>query len=230
MKKLCTILLTITLALSVAACGSNNTSDAASSKNDTEQATEGGDEADTGDTGDTEEGLKYTNFENGEEGDGPLDIETELFSMKIPEGISYSVENWRTGAEVRYNSDYDVDFTTTENGYTAGNLQMSMQSIESLEEAESYCRLLNVYSDSLTTEVGEDVTINGITFRPINISNSNQDETHYVTYMIASSEDGKSQYGVYVDISINNRIVSFDDSMIQEMFNSFVLYPEARTE
>ena len=73
-------------------------------------------------------------------------------------------------------------------------------------------------------------TVGGNTFRPLTIGNSNQNETHYVTHMTASSEDGSSRYGVYLDITINNRTVSFDDPAIQEMFSSLVLYPEAHTE
>lgn len=233
MKKLFAILLTMTLALSVAACGGKDANDAPPADSGTEQTTDGGDEADTGnagDTGNTEDGLQYTAFEEGDQGDGPLDVEADLFSVTIPEGISYSIKNWKPKADVRYFSGYDIDFTQTETGYKLGAWEMSGQSIESLEEAEAYCRLLNVYSDSLTTEVGEDVTVGGNTFRPLTISNSNQNETHYVTYMTASSEDGSSQYGVYLDITINNWTVSFDDPAIQEMFNSLVLYPEARTE
>ena len=245
MKKFLCLLGVATLSLSLAACGGTGNKDNQGGGQSTvteEEGTDGAEEdgmeegtdgaedgmEDGSADGMEEGGEAEEGFAEGQSGEGPKTIFNSLFSVDVPEGLTYDLYSWYTSEDDDKFGTYVIDIGETDSYGKGVRLTVTTQRmIDSLEGAAEECKRMNDFSGSKETIPGEDVVINGVTYKTMHIvGEKDDDKLFYVTYFDNHNETEKSG-DVYVEIRSTEAsmfsVLPMSNELVQEFINSLVL-------
>lgn len=153
-------------------------------------------------------------MEAGAENEGPQDLTSKFFDVKVPEGLKYEVYTYAFADDT--NGTIQLNFGKTST--IDGSIVVSTQRMTtSLDECVTRCielRNLDTYKEGKSEVVG-DVTFGDTTYKEVKISNEYSSDVNYVTYY-------KTEAGLdcYVEIKISDKYLSPDDELVKELINS----------
>ncbi|MDO4516362.1 MAG: hypothetical protein Q4C76_04395 [Bacillota bacterium] len=215
MKKMLSLILALMLALCLCACGGGDTSTDAETEEETT-----GQEAETPETDEAEEPEASEGLEEGDEGDGPAELQAGLIDVMIPEGMSYKVdanyvnEGSPATGSVRFNL-YKTD------GAMIGKLIATTQNmVGSMEEAVQntidLCNL-DTYSNGASYEMGDTMTLGGLTYQTLSTTTEFGTNYYCVTYVTRGDSDSD---GLKIELSLLDEVMTPDDPMVAELLNA----------
>lgn len=215
MKKMLSLILALMLALCLCACGGGDTSTDAETEEETT-----GQETETPETEEAEEPEASEGLNEGDEGDGPAELQAGLIDVTIPEGMSYKVDaNYvndgspATGS-VAFNL-YKAD------GNMIGRLIATTQNmVGSMEEAVQntidLCNL-DTYTNGASYEMGDTMTLGGLTYQTLSTTTEFGTNYYCVTYVTRGASDSD---GLKIELRLMNEVMTPDDPMVAELLNS----------
>ena len=218
MKKILVVLMAMAMTASFVGCGggSSNTNETSAPKTETTTVAVVEEEATTVEATTEAPVSATTEMAMGVAGDGPQELTSVLFDVKIPEGMKYEVYNFGFADET--NGSIQLNFGKS--SALDASIKVSTQNMTtSLDEVVTRCielRNLDTYKEG-KSEVGGDVTFGDTTYKEVKISTEWGSDTNYVTYFkTAAGLDG------YVEITVKDNYLSPDDELVKELINSIV--------
>lgn len=212
MKKILALLMILTVSLSLFACG---------------KADGDGKESTTGNTIAVDE-TEYTTAEvttaegmkEGDEGNGPADINAEFITLKLPAGYKYKVDSFSKDSKDPLKGDVTL-FIYKDGEYspvakltaTARNMVRSQE--EAVENTIKLCNL-QTYKNG-KSEIGKDAQYGENTYSIIHVTTENYEKDFFVTYANRGESD---KTGLLVKLEINNKNIKADDPFIKELLDS----------
>lgn len=212
MKKILALLMILTVSLSLFACGKAD--------GDGKESTTGNNIAvdkteDTTAEVTTAEGMK-----EGDEGNGPADINAEFITLKLPAGYKYKVDSFSKDSKDPLKGDVTL-FIYKDGEYspvakltaTARNMVRSQE--EAVENTIKLCNL-QTYKNG-KSEIGKDAQYGENTYSIIHVTTENYEKDFFVTYANRGESD---KTGLLVKLEINNNNIKADDPFIKELLDS----------
>lgn len=212
MKKILALLMILTVSLSLFACGKAD--------GDGKESTTGNTIAvdkteDTTAEVTTAEGMK-----EGDEGNGPADINAEFITLKLPAGYKYKVDSFSKDSKDPLKGNVTL-FIYKDGEYspvakltaTARNMVRSQE--EAVENTIKLCNL-QTYKNG-KSEIGKDAQYGENTYSIIHVTTENYEKDFFVTYANRGASDTK---GLLVKFEINNKNIKADDPFIKELLDS----------
>lgn len=212
MKKILALLMILTVSLSLFACGKAD--------GDGKESTTGNTIAvdkteDTTAEVTTAEGMK-----EGDEGNGPADINAEFITLKLPAGYKYKVDSFSKDSKDPLKGDVTL-FIYKDGEYspvakltaTARNMVRSQE--EAVENTIKLCNL-QTYKNG-KSEIGKDAQYGENTYSTIHVTTENYEKDFFVTYANRGESD---KTGLLVKLEINNKNIKADDPFIKELLDS----------
>lgn len=212
MKKILALLMILTVSLSLFACGKAD--------GDGKESTTGNTIAvdkteDTTAEVTTAEGMK-----EGDEGNGPADINAEFITLKLPAGYKYKVDSFSKDSKDPLKGDVTL-FIYKDGEYspvakltaTARNMVRSQK--EAVENTIKLCNL-QTYKNG-KSEIGKDAQYGENTYSIIHVTTENYEKDFFVTYANRGESD---KTGLLVKLEINNKNIKADDPFIKELLDS----------
>ena len=212
MKKILALLMILTVSLSLFACGKAD--------GDGKESTTGNTIAvdkteDTTAEVTTAEGMK-----EGDEGNGPADINAEFITLKLPAGYKYKVDSFSKDSKDPLKGDVTL-FIYKDGEYspvakltaTARNMVRSQE--EAVENTIKLCNL-QTYKNG-KSEIGKDVQYGENTYSTIHVTTENYEKDFFVTYANRGASD---KTGLLVKLEIKNDKIKADDPFIKELLDS----------
>jgi hypothetical protein len=212
MKKILALLMILTVSLSLFACGKAD--------GDGKESTTGNTIAvdkteDTTAEVTTAEGMK-----EGDEGNGPADINAEFITLKLPAGYKYKVDSFSKDSKDPLKGDVTL-FIYKDGEYspvakltaTARNMVRSQE--EAVENTIKLCNL-QTYKNG-KSEIGKDAQYGENTYSIIHVTTENYEKDFFVTYANRGESD---KTGLLVKLEINNKNIKADDPFIKELLDS----------
>ena len=212
MKKVLALLMILTVSLSLFACGKAD--------GDGKESTTGNTIAvdkteDTTAEVTTAEGMK-----EGDEGNGPADIDAEFITLKLPAGYKYKVDSFSKDSKDPLKGNVTL-FIYKDGEYspvakltaTARNMVRSQE--EAVENTIKLCNL-QTYKNG-KSEIGDDVQYGENTYSTIHVTTENYEKDFFVTYANRGESD---KTGLLVKLEINNKNIKADDPFIKELLDS----------
>lgn len=212
MKKILALLMILTVSLSLFACGKAD--------GDGKESTTGNTIAvdkteDTTAEETTAEGMK-----EGDEGNGPADINAEFITLKLPAGYKYKVDSFSKDSKDPLKGDVTL-FIYKDGEYspvakltaTARNMVRSQE--EAVENTIKLCNL-QTYKNG-KSEIGKDAQYGENTYSIIHVTTENYEKDFFVTYANRGESD---KTGLLVKLEINNKNIKADDPFIKELLDS----------
>lgn len=212
MKKILALLMILTVSLSLFACGKAD--------GDGKESTTGNTIAvdkteDTTAEVTTAEGMK-----EGDEGNGPADINAEFITLKLPAGYKYKVDSFSKDSKDPLKGNVTL-FIYKDGEYspvakltaTARNMVRSQE--EAVENTIKLCNL-QTYKNG-KSEIGDDVQYGENTYSIIHVTTENYEKDFFVTYANRGESD---KTGLLVKLEINNKNIKADDPFIKELLDS----------
>lgn len=212
MKKILALLMILTVSLSLFACGKAD--------GDGKESTTGNTIAvdkteDTTAEVTTAEGMK-----EGDEGNGPADINAEFITLKLPAGYKYKVDSFSKDSKDPLKGDVTL-FIYKDGEYspvakltaTARNVVRSQE--EAVENTIKLCNL-QTYKNG-KSEIGKDAQYGENTYSIIHVTTENYEKDFFVTYANRGESD---KTGLLVKLEINNKNIKADDPFIKELLDS----------
>lgn len=212
MKKILALLMILTVSLSLFACGKAD--------GDGKESTTGNTIAvdkteDTTAEVTTAEGMK-----EGDEGNGPADINAEFITLKLPAGYKYKVDSFSKDSKDPLKGDVTL-FIYKDGEYspvakltaTARNMVRSQE--EAVENTIKLCNL-QTYKNG-ESEIGNDAQYGENTYSTIHVTTENYEKDFFVTYANRGESD---KTGLLVKLEINNKNIKADDPFIKELLDS----------
>lgn len=212
MKKILALLMILTVSLSLFACGKAD--------GDGKESTTGNTIAvdkteDTTAEVTTAEGMK-----EGDEGNGPADINAEFITLKLPAGYKYKVDSFSKDSKDPLKGDVTL-FIYKDGEYspvakltaTARNMVRSQE--EAVENTIKLCNL-QTYKNG-KSEIGKDAQYGENTYSIIHVTTENYEKDFFVTYANRGESD---KTGLLVKLEINNNNIKADDPFIKELLDS----------
>ena len=212
MKKVLALLMILTVSLSLFACGKAD--------GDGKESTTGNTIAvdkteDTTAEVTTAEGMK-----EGDEGNGPADINAEFITLKLPAGYKYKVDSFSKDSKDPLKGDVTL-FIYKDGEYspvakltaTARNMVRSQE--EAVENTIKLCNL-QTYKNG-KSEIGKDAQYDENTYSIIHVTTENYEKDFFVTYANRGESD---KTGLLVKLEINNKNIKADDPFIKELLDS----------
>lgn len=216
MKKVLALLMILTVSLSLFACGKV---DGDGMENTTENTTEITNAADKTE-GQTAEATTAEGIQEGDEGNGPADIDAEFITLKLPAGYKYKVDSFSKDSKdplkgnvtlfIYKDGEYSSVATLTA---TARNMVRSQE--EAVENTIKLCNL-QTYKNG-KSEIGDDVQYGENTYSTIHVTTENYEKDFFVTYANRGDSD---KTGLLVKLEINNKNIKADDPFIKELLDS----------
>lgn len=207
MKKILALLMILTVSLSLFACGKAD--------GDGKESTTGNTIAvdkteDTTAEVTTAEGMK-----EGDEGNGPADINAEFITLKLPAGYKYKVDSFSKDSKDPLKGDVTL-FIYKDGEYspvakltaTARNMVRSQE--EAVENTIKLCNL-QTYKNG-KSEIGKDAQYGENTYSIIHVTTENYEKDFFVTYANRGESD---KTGLLVKLEINNNNIKADDPFIK---------------
>ncbi len=212
MKKILALLMILTVSLSLFACGKAD--------GDGKESTTGNTIAvdkteDTTAEVTTAEGMK-----EGDEGNGPADINAEFITLKLPAGYKYKVDSFSKDSKDPLKGNVTL-FIYKDGEYspvakltaTARNMVRSQE--EAVENTIKLCNL-QTYKNG-KSEIGKDAQYGENTYSIIHVTTENYEKDFFVTYANRGESD---KTGLLVKLEINNKNIKADDPFIKELLDS----------
>jgi len=212
MKKILALLMVLTVSLSLFACGKAD--------GDGKESTTGNTIAvdkteDTTAEVTTAEGMK-----EGDEGNGPADINAEFITLKLPAGYKYKVDSFSKDSKDPLKGNVTL-FIYKDGEYspvakltaTARNMVRSQE--EAVENTIKLCNL-QTYKNG-KSEIGKDAQYGENTYSTIHVTTENYEKDFFVTYANRGESD---KTGLLVKLEINNKNIKADDPFIKELLDS----------
>ena len=216
MKKILALLMILTVSLSLFACGKV---DGDGMENTTENTTEITNAADKTE-GQTAEATTAEGIQEGDEGNGPADIDAEFITLKLPAGYKYKVDSFSKDSKdplkgnvtlfIYKDGEYSSVATLTA---TARNMVRSQE--EAVENTIKLCNL-QTYKNG-KSEIGDDAQYGENTYSTIHVTTENYEKDFFVTYANRGESD---KTGLLVKLEINNKNIKADDPFIKELLDS----------
>ncbi len=212
MKKILALLMILTVSLSLFACGKAD--------GDGKESTTGNTIAvdkteDTTAEVTTAEGMK-----EGDEGNGPADINAEFITLRLPAGYKYKVDSFSKDSKDPLKGNVTL-FIYKDGEYspvakltaTARNMVRSQE--EAVENTIKLCNL-QTYKNG-KSEIGKDAQYGENTYSTIHVTTENYEKDFFVTYANRGESD---KTGLLVKLEINNKNIKADDPFIKELLDS----------
>ena len=212
MKKILALLMILTVSLSLFACGKAD--------GDGKESTTGNTIAvdkteDTTAEVTTAEGMK-----EGDEGNGPADINAEFITLKLPAGYKYKVDSFSKDSKDPLKGNVTL-FIYKDGEYspvakltaTARNMVRSQE--EAVENTIKLCNL-QTYKNG-KSEIGKDAQYGENTYSTIHVTTENYEKDFFVTYANRGESD---KTGLLVKLEINNKNIKADDPFVKELLDS----------
>ena len=212
MKKILALLMILTVSLSLFACGKADGDGKGSTTGNTIAVDE---TEDTTAEETTAEGMK-----EGDEGNGPADINAEFITLKLPAGYKYKVDSFSKDSKDPLKGDVTL-FIYKDGEYspvakltaTARNMVRSQE--EAVENTIKLCNL-QTYKNG-KSEIGKDAQYGENTYSIIHVTTENYEKDFFVTYANRGESD---KTGLLVKLEINNKNIKADDPFIKELLDS----------
>ncbi len=212
MKKILALLMILTVSLSLFACGKADGDGKESTTGNTIAVDE---TEDTTAEETTAEGMK-----EGDEGNGPADINAEFITLKLPAGYKYKVDSFSKDSKDPLKGDVTL-FIYKDGEYspvakltaTARNMVRSQE--EAVENTIKLCNL-QTYKNG-KSEIGKDAQYGENTYSIIHVTTENYEKDFFVTYANRGESD---KTGLLVKLEINNKNIKADDPFIKELLDS----------
>ena len=212
MKKILALLMILTVSLSLFACGKDDGDGKESTTGNTIAVDE---TEDTTAEVTTAEGMK-----EGDEGNGPADINAEFITLKLPAGYKYKVDSFSKDSKDPLKGDVTL-FIYKDGEYspvakltaTARNMVRSQE--EAVENTIKLCNL-QTYKNG-KSEIGKDAQYGENTYSIIHVTTENYEKDFFVTYANRGESD---KTGLLVKLEINNKNIKADDPFIKELLDS----------
>lgn len=216
MKKVLALLMILTVSLSLFACGKV---DGDGMENTTENTTEITNAADKTE-GQTAEATTAEGIQEGDEGNGPADIDAEFITLKLPAGYKYKVDSFSKDSKDPLKGNVTL-FIYKDGEYspvakltaTARNMVRSQE--EAVENTIKLCNL-QTYKNG-KSEIGDDAQYGENTYSTIHVTTENYEKDFFVTYANRGESD---KTGLLVKLEINNKNIKADDPFIKELLDS----------
>ena len=212
MKKILALLMILTVSLSLFACGKAD--------GDGKESTTGNTIAvdkteDTTAEVTTAEGMK-----EGDEGNGPADINAEFITLRLPAGYKYKVDSFSKDSKDPLKGNVTL-FIYKDGEYspvakltaTARNMVRSQE--EAVENTIKLCNL-QTYKNG-ESEIGKDAQYGENTYSTVHVTTEYYEKDFFVTYANRGASDTK---GLLVKLEINNKNIKADDPFIKELLDS----------
>ena len=212
MKKILALLMILTVSLSLFACGKADGDGKESTTGNTIAVDE---TEDTTAEVTTAEGMK-----EGDEGNGPADINAEFITLKLPAGYKYKVDSFSKDSKDPLKGNVTL-FIYKDGEYspvakltaTARNMVRSQE--EAVENTIKLCNL-QTYKNG-KSEIGKDTQYGENTYSTIHVTTENYEKDFFVTYANRGESD---KTGLLVKLEINNKNIKADDPFIKELLDS----------
>ena len=216
MKKVLALLMILTVSLSLFACGKV---DGDGMENTTENTTEITNAADKTE-GQTAEATTAEGIQEGDEGNGPADIDAEFITLKLPAGYKYKVDSFSKDSKDPLKGNVTL-FIYKDGEYspvakltaTARNMVRSQE--EAVENTIKLCNL-QTYKNG-KSEIGKDAQYGENTYSTIHVTTDYYEKDFFVTYANRGESD---KTGLLVKLEINNKNIKADDPFIKELLDS----------
>ena len=212
MKKILALLMILTVSLSLFACGK---ADGDGKESTTENTIAVDKTEDTTAEVTTAEGMK-----EGDEGNGPADINAEFITLKLPAGYKYKVDSFSKDSKDPLKGDVTL-FIYKDGEYspvakltaTARNMVRSQE--EAVENTIKLCNL-QTYKNG-ESEIGKDDQYGENTYSTVHVTTEYYEKDFFVTYANRGESD---KTGLLVKLEINNKNIKADDPFIKELLDS----------
>lgn len=212
MKKILALLMILTVSLSLFACGKADGNGKESTTGNTIAVDK---TEDTTAEVTTAEGMK-----EGDEGNGPADINAEFITLKLPAGYKYKVDSFSKDSKDPLKGNVTL-FIYKDGEYspvakltaTARNMVRSQE--EAVENTIKLCNL-QTYKNG-KSEIGKDAQYGENTYSIIHVTTENYEKDFFVTYANRGESD---KTGLLVKLEINNKNIKADDPFIKELLDS----------
>ena len=212
MKKILALLMILAVSLSLFACGKADGDGKESTTGNTIAVDE---TEDTTAEVTTAEGMK-----EGDEGNGPADINAEFITLKLPAGYKYKVDSFSEDSKDPLKGNVTL-FIYKDGEYspvakltaTARNMVRSQE--EAVENTIKLCNL-QTYKNG-KSEIGKDAQYGENTYSIIHVTTENYEKDFFVTYANRGESD---KTGLLVKLEINNKNIKADDPFIKELLDS----------
>lgn len=212
MKKVLALLMILTVSLSLFACGKVD----GDGMENTTEITNAADKTE----GQTAEATTAEGIQEGDEGNGPADIDAEFITLKLPAGYKYKVDSFSKDSKDPLKGNVTL-FIYKDGEYspvakltaTARNMVRSQE--EAVENTIKLCNL-QTYKNG-KSEIGKDAQYGENTYSNIHVTTENYEKDFFVTYANRGESD---KTGLLVKLEINNKNIKADDPFIKELLDS----------
>lgn len=212
MKKILALLMILTVSLSLFACGKAD--------GDGKESTTGNTIAVDKTEVTTAEVTTAEGMKEGDEGNGPADINAEFITLKLPAGYKYKVDSFSKDSKDPLKGNVTL-FIYKDGEYspvakltaTARNMVRSQE--EAVENTIKLCNL-QTYKNG-KSEIGKDAQYGENTYSIIHVTTENYEKDFFVTYANRGESD---KTGLLVKLEINNKNIKADDPFIKELLDS----------
>ena len=212
MKKVLALLMILTVSLSLFACGKVD----GDGMENTTEITNAADKTE----GQTAEATTAEGIQEGDEGNGPADIDAEFITLKLPAGYKYKVDSFSKDSKDPLKGNVTL-FIYKDGEYspvakltaTARNMVRSQE--EAVENTIKLCNL-QTYKNG-KSEIGKDAQYGENTYSTIHVTTDYYEKDFFVTYANRGTSDTT---GLLVKLEINNKNIKADDPFIKELLDS----------
>ena len=201
MKKILALLMILTVSLSLFACGKT---DGDGKESTTENTIAVDKTEDTTAEVTTAEGMK-----EGDEGNGPADINAEFITLKLPAGYKYKVDSFSKDSKDPLKG--DVTLFIYKDGEYSPVAKLTATALNTIK----LCNL-QTYKNG-KSEIGKDAQYGENTYSIIHVTTENYEKDFFVTYANRGESD---KTGLLVKLEINNKNIKADDPFIKELLDS----------
>lgn len=216
MKKVLALLMILTVSLSLFACGKVDGDGMENTTENTMEITNAADKTE----GQTAEATTAEGIQEGDEGNGPADIDAEFITLKLPAGYKYKVDSFSKDSKDPLKGNVTL-FIYKDGEYspvakltaTARNMVRSQE--EAVENTIKLCNL-QTYKNG-KSEIGDDAQYGENTYSIIHVTTENYEKDFFVTYANRGESD---KTGLLVKLEINNENIKADDPFIKELLDS----------
>ena len=226
MKKYLALLLALSLALALVACGDKKEDDNGGFVPDDGMMQEVDPDGESEDPDDAEiEDEPEATFTEGDRGSGPMTIYSKLFSIDVPEGLDYELYTWYTSESDEKFGTYEINIAESGESSAVCVTVTTQRMINSLDDAAAECKRMNDFSGSLVTTPGDDIVINDVTYKTMQITGSESYSSTKLYY--ASFYETDNGDDVYVEIQSTEdgpfTNLPMSNELVQQLIDSLVL-------
>ena len=223
MKKILAILLGLSMLLSLCACGvkPDPKPDADSSKPSVSESSPEA-EAESSQEPAEESDAESAELKEGQEGEGPVTLDTVFFTVTIPEGMKYEIASYSVDESANPRGVIRIYFGK---GNTSGGTFIvdTVRMIKSLSDAADEClrtKNLDTYKEG-KYEMKDEISYGDTTYQALDTSTEYSAHSYLVSYY-SREADGVD---IYVEIETKTDgygSLPMDDPLVAEMLNSII--------